>query len=243
MPQPLDDGDLLSMAFPSPLADDVRVVLAAMKTSQLKPAEPFSVSVQGQALTIPTRLYNDEPSADALRSLLPRQLTILHCLYTRHHDGRVRQRHLEYIVGSAEPWVIPYVVQLVGEYVVEILVVIREALGDLGVPGTALHAAYGQFIVDNPSFSARTQRRVVSYWNCYYRFDYPNFQGYPGCTVLELLRGVASDWVGCPSPRLAPSLYGPTSLVSSSTVVGSPRTSTTSCTRPRSWFTACTGPE
>ncbi|MFJ8601562.1 hypothetical protein ACIREM_23185 [Streptomyces shenzhenensis] len=204
MPQPLDDSDHLSMAFPSPLADDVRVVLAAMKTSQLKPAEPFSVNVQGQLLVIPARLYNDEPSADAVEALSPRQLTILHCLYTRHHDGRVRQRHLECIVGSAEPWVIPYVVQLVGEYVVEILAVIRRALSDLDMPGTTLRAAYGQFIVDNPSFFARTQRRVVSYWSCYYRFNYPSFPGYPGCTVLEFLRAVASDRAGHPWPRLTP---------------------------------------
>ncbi|MBD0669279.1 hypothetical protein BU198_34300 [Streptomyces sp. CBMA156] len=192
------------MAFPGPLADDVRVVLAAMGTSRLKPAAPFPVDVQGRLLAIPTRLYNDEPSADALESLSPRQLTILHCLYTRHHDGRIRRRHLECVVGSAQPWVVPYVVQLAGEYVVEILVVIREALGDLDTPGTALRAAYGRFIVDNPSFFARTQRRVVSYWSCYHRLDYTRFPDYPGCTVLELLRAAASDLAGHPWPRLTP---------------------------------------
>ncbi|MDH6145303.1 hypothetical protein P3T35_007358 [Kitasatospora sp. GP30] len=72
------------------------------------------------------------------------------------------------------------------------------------MPGTALNAAYGQFIVDNPSFFARTQKRVVSYWSCYYRFNYTSFPGYPGCTVLELLRAAASHRAGYPWPRLTP---------------------------------------
>ncbi|MFI8943276.1 hypothetical protein [Streptomyces syringium] len=116
----------------------------------------------------------------------------------------VRQRHLEKVVGSTDPWVVPFVVQLVGEYVLEILVVICDELRDLTTPGTRGHLAYGQFIVDNPAFFARTQRRVVSYWSCYYRGTYASFQGYPGCTLLDLLRSAASDRAGHPWPNLAP---------------------------------------
>ncbi|MER7737308.1 hypothetical protein ABTX34_03060 [Streptomyces sp. NPDC096538] len=153
---------------------------------------------------IPHRIYNDEPPADRVASLSSRQQQLLHCLYSLHHNGwvRQRQRHLEQIVGSTDPWVVPFVVQLVGEYVLEILVVIRDGLRDPATPGSPANLAYGRFLVDN---LARTQRRVVSYWNCNYRFAYASFAGYPGCTVLDLLLSAAFDRAGRRWPRLAPS--------------------------------------
>ncbi|MFI6006742.1 hypothetical protein ACIA98_41470 [Streptomyces sp. NPDC051366] len=203
--QPLSDNhDPLIMAFPVELAGDAAAVLAIMPASRLRPVAPFSVVVQGKQVSIPGRLYNDEPQAHAVASLSQRQRQLLHCLYSRHCDGRVRQRHLSKIVDSYDPWVIPFVVQLVGEYVVEILVVICGGLRGLGMPGTRAHLAYGQFIVDNPAFFARTQRRIVSYWSCYYRSAYSSFWGYPGCTLLDLLRSAASDRAGRPWPNLGP---------------------------------------
>ncbi|MET8815457.1 hypothetical protein ABZW47_26075 [Streptomyces sp. NPDC004549] len=205
--QPLDDtSDSLIKAFPAHLASDAEAVLAVIPDSRLQPFRPFPVAVAGRQVLIPERLYSDEPPADAVASLSPRRRQLLHCLYSRHCDGRVRQRHLEKIVGSTDPWVLPYVVRLVGEYVLEILVVIRDELRGLATPGTPGHLAYGQFLVDNPVFFARVQRQVVSYWNCYYRSgDYASFQGYPGRALLDLLRSAASDSAGHPWPDLAPS--------------------------------------
>ncbi|MEU5282104.1 hypothetical protein AB0G87_37475 [Streptomyces asoensis] len=203
--QPLSDrSNPLITAFPAELASDAEAVLAVMPDSRLQPHASFSVAVEGQQVLIPERLYNDEPSTDTVASLSPRQQQLLHCLYSRHCDGVVRQRHLEKTVGSTDPWVVPFVVQLVGEYVLEILVVICDELRDLATPGSGGHLAYGQFIVDNPAFFARTQRRVVSYWSCYYRGTYASFRGYPGCTLLDLLRSAASDRAGHPWPTLAP---------------------------------------
>lgn len=196
MQQPFDTKNPLVKAFPTAFADDVRAVLAIMPRSRLEPAGMFSVAVRGERVAIPSRLYNDEPPAQSVDSLSPRQQTLLHCLYTRHHDGTVRQRHLEAVVGAPEPWIVPFVVQLAGEYVLEILVVIRDGLRDLDTPGTDPHHAYGQFLVDNPAFFARTERRVVSYWNCYHRLRYSSFEGYPGCVLLDLLRFAASARAG-----------------------------------------------
>ncbi len=175
-----------------------------MPASRLSLHAPFVVVVQGQQVCIPGRLYNDEPPTEVEASLSQRQRQLLHCLYSRHCDGRVRQRHIAKIVGSADPWVIPFVVQLVGEYVVEILVAICDDIRDLVAPGASGHLAYGQFIMDNPAFFARIQRQVVSYWSCYYRSAYPTFRGYPGCTLLDLLRAAASDRAGHPWPNLTP---------------------------------------
>lgn len=94
--------------------------------------------------------------------------------------------------------------QLAGEYVLEIVEVIRRELGGLAVAGSARRSLYGEFIARNPEFFARTQRRVVSYWSCYYREDYPAFGNYPGSALLEALRATASEYSGRPWPRHTP---------------------------------------
>ncbi|WP_421106260.1 hypothetical protein [Streptomyces sp. NEAU-S77] len=165
---------------------------------------PFSVDVSGEVVSIPSRIYNEELPTDATHGLAARQRVILHCLYSRHGDGMVRQLHLERIVRSGEPWVVPFVVQLVGEYVVEILEAIRKGISDVATPGSAQWLLYGDFVARNASFFARTERRAVSYWSRYYRHEYPTFGTYPGCPILELLRAAAADRTGRRWPRHTP---------------------------------------
>jgi hypothetical protein len=74
-----------------------------MPNVRLAPAEPFQVDVQAETVTTPSRIYQDKPAAGSERSLTPTQQVILHCLYSRHSDGLVRQRHLEQILASSEP--------------------------------------------------------------------------------------------------------------------------------------------
>jgi hypothetical protein len=50
---------------------------------------------------------------------------VVRCIYTRHHDGFVRRRHLERLLEAEVEWTGPFVFQLLGEYVVEILLVLR----------------------------------------------------------------------------------------------------------------------
>jgi hypothetical protein len=194
----------LVAAFPTRLVGDVQSVLAVMPETRLAPVMPFEVEVQGETVAIPSRIYNEEPGAGLERPLSGTQQMILHCLYSRHHDGRVRQRHLEQIVASGEPWVVPFVVQLAGEYVLEILEAIGRGLPGLAVPSSAQRRLYGEFIAQNPAFFARTERRVVSYWSCYYRWKYGAFGTYPGCVLLEAFRAAVVEQVGAQWPRHTP---------------------------------------
>lgn len=197
------DGAMVS-AFPSRLADDVRAVMAVMPAARYRPMSPFSVDVGGEAVAIPYRIHHDEPPAHAESTLTTTQGLILHCLYSRHGDGLVRQRHLEQIIASSHVWVAPFVVQLVGEYVLEILEAVHGGLPELDTPQSTYRLLYGAFIARNPSFCARTERRVVSYWSCYYRWRYPVFGTYPGCILMESLRDAAADHTGRPWPRHTP---------------------------------------
>jgi hypothetical protein len=196
--------DVLVAAFPPRLAGDVQSVLAVMPDAEFAPRGPFEVGVQDEIVDIPSRIYNEEPSAGSERLLTGTQQVILHCLYSRHSDGRVRHRHLEQILGSMEPWVVPFVVQLAGEYVLEIIDVISQGLAGLAVPGSAQRRLYGEFITRNPVFFARTERRVVSYWTCYYRWKYPVFGAYPGGALIEAFRAAASEHLGVRWPHNTP---------------------------------------
>ena len=120
-----------------------------------------------------------------------RSRSLLHCLYTRHHNGFVRQRHLGFLLASNEVWTAPFVVQLVGEYVLPIVVQIERELG-------ALHEAhFSAFLMENEAFLRLTSARVRSYWNAYFRsHDVPR-SAHPGEVVLRRFE----EWV---KPRQAP---------------------------------------
>ncbi|WP_346116299.1 hypothetical protein [Micromonospora coerulea] len=188
-----DDSWLID-AVPSAQYDDAVAVAALLPRTRFRPALPFAVSVDGENLAIPYRVYGPELQADDLSALPSTQQIIMHCLYTRHHDGRTRQRHLRSIIAETHPWVAPFVVQLVGEYVAAILVDIRDGLVEVDSPGTRLHAMYGKFGSANPEFITLTRQRVASYWDCYYRRLWADRAHYPGTTVIESVRAAARQF-------------------------------------------------
>lgn len=184
----------LAEAFPRRMRAEVRATLAVLPAATLPPASPFRVLLAGEIVTIPYRIYAPEPPPGRLEELPPVQRTVVDCLYTRHHDGWVRQRHAERIVGRVEAWVAPFVVQLIGKYVEEILLAIHHALVPaLTDPGSAVSAVYGMFAAENPRFVALTRQRATSYWDCYHRNRYPAFTHYPGSLLTTALKAAAAS--------------------------------------------------
>lgn len=88
----------------------------------------------------------------------------------------------------------PFVVALLGEYIVEIVDSVRTGLAELDTPGTWQWRQYGRFAADNPGFMSLTRERAVSYWNCYYRWRYPDFASCPAAQVLASLRSAAMEY-------------------------------------------------
>ncbi len=178
-------------SVPAAQLDDAAAVAALLPPAEFRPAAPFVVRVGGESLTIPGRIYCPELPADDLSALPATQRAIIHRVYTRHHDGRVRRRHLRSIIDEPRPWVAPFVVRLVGEYVADILLDIRTGLVEVDVPGTRMHAVYGEFGAANPEFITLTRQRVASYWNCYHRNLWADRAHYPGTTVIESVMAAA----------------------------------------------------
>jgi hypothetical protein len=167
---PEDNSELVS-AFPVAVRDDATRLASALPHPDLT-AHTFQVLVGEELVRIPYRIYHDVTRID-LGSFNTSQIELLDCLLTRHHDGYVREENLRKILGRNHQWVPPFVLQLVGEYVIEILAAIRDGLGNLD------HELYRAFLISNPHFFKLTKQRVVSYRACYYaQIDKSKYAGF-----------------------------------------------------------------
>lgn len=177
----------LQSAFPSSLALPVSRVTARLELPGVHaPVGALQAVVDGETLTIPGRVYFDPGCLVEAQALPPTERLILLCVFSRHHDGHVREECLRAIVGNPEPWVAPFVVQLVGEYVLEIVEVIKANLPALA-PDT-----YAGFVAANRAFMALTRQRATSYWDCYFRRSFPNRAGLASLEILDHLESLAT---------------------------------------------------
>jgi hypothetical protein len=152
-------------AFPSYLKSEVEIVIDFLldKNVNSLSSNEQSVLLDNQALLIPSRIYFDEPNNAVIKELTEIQQTILHCIYLRHHNGYVRQRHLEKLINTTDYFVIPFTFQLLGEYVIEILFILNNHVT------IYTRDNYLKFINENYLYWQKTKCRIVSYWNEYYR--------------------------------------------------------------------------
>jgi hypothetical protein len=51
----------------------------------------------------------------------------------------------------------------------------------------AERGALGEVAAENPGFFELTRQRAISYWNEYYRHDFPSRDDYPGLAALALV--------------------------------------------------------
>lgn len=154
-------------------------VVSGLPDVHLQPHLGFKVKVSGDEVTIPGRIYN--PARTGLGLFRTTNALISDCIYSRHNDGFVRQRSLVSLLCADEDWVVPFVLQLLGEYVVQIVQVLHSA------QDTLCRGQYSEFTRQNPEFVARTKSRIVSYWDCYYRDEFPTISQYPGYLVAARL--------------------------------------------------------
>jgi hypothetical protein len=170
-------------AFPAACARDVAVVFATLSPATHEPSshDVAPIALRGESVRIPARVYFPEPSPGKLRLLTASERLVAQCLFTRHHDGFVREPMVKPLLLQNAFWTVPFVVQLLGEYVIEIVRVIEEQLRpEDEVP-------YAEFLNENPVFWRRTRSRMVSYWDCYYRREFPRFDHYPARRVVDRL--------------------------------------------------------
>jgi hypothetical protein len=131
-------------------------------------------------LSVPGRVYYDPSQLrSAIKSATGETRLLALCLGTRHWDGHVREECLRQILAIDRPWITPFVVRLLGEYVIEIVEVIASAVSE-GSAGLCY-----EFALENSRFMATTRRRATSYWDCYHRRRYPKLRAYPAISALD----------------------------------------------------------
>ena len=173
-------------AFPIDLKQDVEIVADFLiyKNFDIHPTVEQEIILDGQKLIIPGRVYFDNPTDTAGNSLTINQQTILNCIYLRHHNGFVRQQQLEKLIYNVKDYyVIPFVFQLLGEYVMEILEVADKHINDKTINN------YLKFFNENPTYRQQTESRMISYWDVYYRrTKYKNLKEYIGWQIFDRIR-------------------------------------------------------
>ena len=174
--------------FPAALQPTAQALLDLLSLGELSPPSPgFNVRVNGEPLSAPARTYH---SARRLEATIARSggdaRTLALCLGTTNWNGHVREECVRQLLMDLDrAWAVPFVVQLVGEYVIEIVDVIESALPLVN----SRH--FGEFVRENSAFMATTRHRVTSYWDCYFRQRFPALRDYPGFVALEAIERMA----------------------------------------------------
>lgn len=187
-------GERLKKAFPVELEKEVENVIKVLpidnhtiklvdgqihKVDNLIHSSEYEVKLNSKQLIIPYRLYFDEPEEGDEKKLNQVEKEILNCIYLRHHNGYLREKRLKILLTSNSKFVIPFTIQLLGEYVFEILETLDKHLNEINLD------LYHEFIEENPRYWQITESRVRSYWNEYYRHKSRKFEKYIGYKMIQ----------------------------------------------------------
>ncbi len=171
-------------SFPPPARslakDSLRVLLPFVDLSYHHRSFATVTVAPNYRVRIPQRISFVGLSVDKLPDEICSSPTT-YCLLTRSTDGYLRQAALRQIIALTEAWVIPYVVLLAGEYVVEIIEDIVASVPVLD------KNAYIAFVLENRPIMRLLRSKAASYWDVYYRYPYPKRNDYPGLMFLNEL--------------------------------------------------------
>lgn len=174
--------------FPAALQPTALALLGQISSPRLTTTQQgFQVNIRGELLSAPARLYGSPNDLrDSIEKASGDSRTLALCLGTRHSDGHVREECARRLIPTDRPWAAPFLVQLLGEYVIEIVEVIAEAVQQ----GTIQNLT--DFARENPTFMAITRQRATSYWDCYFRSRFPSRQTYPAIAALNAINAIAA---------------------------------------------------
>jgi hypothetical protein len=187
---------VIRAAFPKTHRADVDAVLALLPAHDYDPSIGGTPNERGRWAIIEAeivqaigRIGNPVIETRASESLSPDQAQILACLYSRHVDGWVREQQITRVLAVEAPWTPMFILQLLGEYVIEIGAAVWERSGALDL---STFKAFGEA---NPDFIAVTCEQIVSYWACYYSSI--KLVNYPAYQVMRFM----GLWLGNPGKR------------------------------------------
>ncbi len=158
-------------AFPQSCAGDVEAVRRLFPHRLFRPVTwgTIEIAYWQEKLNLPSRVYLDEVPEVKIETLTKQQRWLLYCLYTRHHNGYIREKYVQRLQEEQADtdWVLLYLIELTGEYVREILERIEPILERWPEENLC------SFLQANDVYMTRIECRIISYWNIYQRTSYP----------------------------------------------------------------------
>ena len=168
-------------AFPKDLEEAVskvfNLILNDTYNKSINGKSPNSVEylLGNSIIQIPYRIYYNDHSDSFINELNAREKMILHCIFSRSHDGFIRQKHVKSLLSMEyEDWAIPYIVKICDEYIVEILEMTYLILQEQDTERIK------EFCYQNIVSFCKNYSRMISYWNEFYRNEHKNFKHYVG---------------------------------------------------------------
>lgn len=185
-------------AFPKELRQDVLAVRSILFKEYKESGQDILLKetaekityrlLDGQEISFPYRIYDPDVYDRCSDRFTPEQRMICRCLFTRSDDGFVRERHGRAILEEGCPdWAVPYLVKLADEYVIQILQCIYDGWRELDTE------AVRDFCRLNRRSLLRSYDRMVSYWNEFYREEYPHLEDYVGEKLFRRCFGYPYD--------------------------------------------------
>lgn len=129
---------------------------------------------KGVPYNIPYRVYGSFSLKQVQSSTCFESLALM----SRYHSGYVRELAAERLLLLFPIESVPYIVQLLSEYVVEISQCIAR-----NIPACYTWEMR-EFLKENPFYAKKVRSRIASYWDCYDRKVYPNLVQSPAFYLL-----------------------------------------------------------
>ena len=151
-----DELSKLKNAFPKPLMSDINFLVSKINAKSEHSAYwGYEIYIEGENIEIPSRIYWDESKLQ-VNGLDDTPKMIIACMLTRHHNGYVREKNLEKLIVSDQYWTIPCVIQLLGEYVIELLELVWNKFDSINQKKLV------KFITENEIYWFKTKHRIAS---------------------------------------------------------------------------------
>ena len=138
----------------------------------------FCYKLDDETMTIPYRNYYESITESEYNKFNDLQKIILDCIMTLNSNGYIREQHLKNILKSSFDFVEFFIFNLTQSYVIELLNLIYEKEKNN-------KERYSKFIFQNKSLVENGYQRMLSYWNQYYKSNYPNLKEYVGYKIFR----------------------------------------------------------
>ena len=184
--------EMILNSFPKELSQDVNAVINIIPyekfTSRILLRKiKINILLNGEKINIPYRIYFDEPKD--IIELNSNQEIILNCLYSRHHNGFIRQKCIEKLLENKNYWITPFFVQLFGEYIYKMMEIFNVYLNK-NMDNCI------KFFSENNNYWKKIESKVSSYWDAYYRKECPKYNKYLGKEIINKIKyGMKSNVV------------------------------------------------